>query len=317
MQNIIFAWRQDSRLSRFRSRHRCYSNQMWKLSSTNLVSFMRTFLLFDESLCQRRIFFSSSHDSLASISHLLLEQFIDFYHDQFAQIRCLSIFTLATRHVTSTSHSTSLATFVHHRSSSLETFAHDHSSFLEIFTHDRSSSLDAFVTITHQSSKHSSRSFIVARRTRHDRSSSLDVFVTIVHCRSTHSSRSFIIARRTRHDCSRSLESFTHDRSTLSTIAQHQLKLWRINSSKLAKILKKKYCHDFKLEICSWDLSRFDTSLDTRVYFDFVVVIILFSMYLVHNITNILVYFTHTSICFLFMLMSWQQKNNESWVRTT
>ena len=160
MQNIIFAWRQDSRLNRFRSRHRCYSNQIWNLSSTNFVSFMKRFLLIDESLCHRRISLSSSHESLAQISHLLLEQFIDFYHDQFAQIWCFSNFTFVTRHVTSTSHSTSFATFAHDRSLSFETFAHDHSSLFEIFIHDRSSSLDALVTITHRFSQHFSRSLI-------------------------------------------------------------------------------------------------------------------------------------------------------------
>ena len=95
--------------------------------------------------------------------------------------------------------------------------------------------------------------------------------LTIAHRHSTHSSRSFIVSRSIRHDRS----------STLFISARHQLKLWKINSSKLAKILKEKYCHDFKLEICSWDLSRFDTSLDTRVYFDFVLVFIFFNMYLV------------------------------------
>ena len=152
---------------------------------------------------------------------------------------------------------------------------------LDITRNARSSLLEASLTITHRRSKHFSRSLIVARRIRHDCSSSLDALVTIAHCFSTYSSRLLIVFRRIRHDRSSSLESFTRDRSTLSAIAQHQLKLWRINSSKLAKILRRKYCHDFKLEICSCDLSRLDTSLDTRVYFDFVLVFILFSMYLV------------------------------------
>ena len=194
MQNIIFAWRQDSRLSRFQNRHRCYSNQMWNLSSTNLVSFMKKFLLIDESLRHRSISLSSSHDSLASISHLLLEQFIDFYHDQFAQIWCLTIFTLATRHVTSTSHSTSLATIAHRFST--------HSSRSLIITRD-----------------FHSWSLIVTRRSRHDRSSQLDAIVTITHRRSTHSSRSLTI---TREFHSRSLDVIS-DRSTSIEVVKNRL----------------------------------------------------------------------------------------------
>ena len=40
-------------------------------------------------------------------------------------------------------------------------------------------------------------------------------------------------------------------------------------------------CHDSRLETCPWGLPRLDTGLDTRVYFDFALVFILFSMYLV------------------------------------
>ena len=204
MQNIIFAWRQDSRLSRFQNRHRCYSNQMWNLSSTNLASFVKSSLLIDEFLCHCRISFSSSHDSLASISHLLLEQFIDFYHDQFAQIWCLTIFTLATRHVTSTSHSTSLATIAHrfstHSSRSL-IITRDFHSWSLIVTrrshHDYSSFFEVFFTIAHRHSTHlsmhSSRRFIVIQRTRHRHSSFLEAFVTIAH---RHSRLSSTITRR-------------------------------------------------------------------------------------------------------------------------
>ena len=242
MQNIIFAWRQGSRLSRFQSRHRCYSNQMWKLSSTNLVSFMKTSSLLDESLCQRRTLFSSSHDSLASISHLLLEQFIDFYHDQFAQIWCFAIFTLATRHVTSTSHSTLLDALSYDCSSLFETFAHDYLSSLAIFTHDRSLSLDALVTITHRFSTHLSRSLIIIRSIRRDHSSFLDALITITHRFSKHSSRSFIITRSIRHDRSSSLEilfDVIYERSTLTEVVKNKLIEARAD-------FRKKYCHDFK-----------------------------------------------------------------------
>ena len=209
MQNIIFAWRQDSRLSRFQSRHRCYSNQMWKLSSTNLVSFMKSFSLIDESLCHRRILFSSSHESLASISHLLLEQFIDFYRWSIRANLMFDNFHIcySTRYID-------------------ESF--------DISRNTRSSLLDAFATITHHHSRFSlmiahrhstlsSRSLIDFRNISHDRSSSLDVLVTIAHRRSTQSSRSLIVARRTRHDRSRSLESFIHDRSTLSAHSSRSL----------------------------------------------------------------------------------------------
>ena len=242
MQNIIFAWRQDFELSRFQNRHRCYSNQMWNLSSTNLASFMKTFSLFDEFSCHRRIFFSSSHESLASISHLLFEQFIDFYHDLFAQIWCLTIFTLVTRHE-------HRRVIWHHSQHSLITSSRTR--------HDRSSLSRALVTIAHRHSTYSSRSFIASRSIRrdhsssleiftHDHSSSFDAFLTITHCHSTHSSRSLIASRSIRHDRSLSFETFIYDYSMLSTSARHQLKLWRINSSKFAQILKRKYCHDFK-----------------------------------------------------------------------
>ena len=167
---------------------------MWNLSSTNFSLFMKRFSLIDESLCHCRISFSSSHDSLASISHLLLEQFIDFYHDQFAQIWCLTIFTLATRHVTSTSHSTSLATIAHRFST--------HSSRSLIITRD-----------------FHSWSLIVTRRSRHDRSSQLDAIVTITHRRSTHSSRSLTI---TREFHSRSLDVIS-DRSASIEVVKNKL----------------------------------------------------------------------------------------------
>ena len=95
---------------------------------------------------------------------------------------------------------------------------HDYSSSLEIFTHDRSSSLDA----------------------------SLDALVTTTHRHSTHSSSSLIVSRSIRHDRLSSLETFIYDYSTLSTSARHRLKLWRINSSKLAQVFRREILSRFQ-----------------------------------------------------------------------
>ena len=141
MQNIIFAWRQDSGLSRFRSRHRCYSNQMWNISSTNSASFMERPSLIDELLCQ--------------FSHLLLDTLhrrVARYHSRHSLID-----SRRTRH----DHSSSLEIFTHDRSSSLDvlvTIAHRHSRFS--------------FTIAHRRSTHSSRSLTI---TREFHSRSLDV----------------------------------------------------------------------------------------------------------------------------------------------
>ena len=99
----------------------------------------------------------------------------------------------------------------------------DHSSILRSISHDRSSSLEAFVTITHHHSKHSSRSLIITRRTRHDYSSLFEAFITIAH-------------RHSRYY------------STLFTSVRHQLKLWRIDSSKLAQIFKRKVLSRFQIK---------------------------------------------------------------------
>ena len=243
MQNIIFAWRQDFELNRFQSRHRCYSNQMWKLSSTNLAPFMRTLFLIDESLCHNRILFSSSHDLLASISHLLFEQFIDFYHDQFAQIWCLTIFTLATRHFTSTSHSTSLATLVHrfstHSSRSL-IITRDFHSWSLIVTrrsrHDHSSILETSLTIAHRRSTHS----LTIAHCHSKRSLTITHHLSrfslmIAHRHSTLSSRSFIDSRNILHDRSSSFDALVtiaHDHSRVSlTIVRHYQRSLNINWS--------------------------------------------------------------------------------------
>ena len=132
----------------------------------------------------------------------------------------------------------------HHSRHSL-TIAHDYLSSLEIFIHDRSSSLDVLVTIIHRFSKHSSRSLIVIRRSRHDYSSFFEKFLTIVHRHSTHSSRSFIISWSIRHDRLLSFETFIYDYSILFTSARHQLKLWKINSSKLAQIFRERILSRF------------------------------------------------------------------------
>ena len=203
MQNIIFAWRQDFELSRFQNRHRCYSNQMWNLSSTNFASFMKTLLFLDEFSCRRRIFLSSSHESLASISHLLLEQFIDFYRWSIRANLMFDNFHIcySTRYIdeslditrnTRSSLSDAFVTIIHHFSRFSLMIVHCHSTLSSrlliarrSILHDRLSSLDAsldaLVTITHRLSKHSSRSFIVSRSIHHDRSSSLEAFVTIAH----------------------------------------------------------------------------------------------------------------------------------------
>ena len=59
----------------------------------------------------------------------------------------------------------------------------------------------------------------------------------ITHRHSTHSSRSLIDSWSIRHDRS----------STLLTSARYQLKLWKINSSKLAQIFKKKILSRFQI----------------------------------------------------------------------
>ena len=173
---------------------------------------------------------------------------------------------------------------------------HDHSSSFEIFTHDRSSSLDTLVTITHRLSRHFSRSFNLARRIRHDRSSSLDALVTIIHRRSTHSSRSFIVIREFH---SRSFDVIS-DRSTSIEVVKNKFIEAREDFKK--KILSRFQTKDLLVRIVSTRYeSRHSSILRLRRS------IYTFQHVSSHSITSILVHFTHTNICFLFMLMLWQK----------
>ena len=201
---------------------------------------MRRFFLIDEFFCHRRIFFSSSHDLLASISHLLLEQFIDFYMINSCRFDILQFshllfdtLTLATRHEhrrVTRHHSTHSLTIVHRHSKRSFAIIHHYSKFSLMIAHRFSTYFSRSLIITRD---FHSRSLIVSRRTRHDRSSFFDVLVTIVHCFSTHSSRSLIALRRFRYDYSSFFETFftiVHRHSRLSfTIIEHYLRALDIN----------------------------------------------------------------------------------------
>ena len=81
-------------------------------------------------------------------------------------------------------------------------------------------------------------SFDITRRTR-SRFSTITYHhskfsFTIAHRHSTLSSRLFIASRNISHDRSLSFETFIYDYSTLFTSARYQLKLWKMNLSKLA-----------------------------------------------------------------------------------
>ena len=263
----------------FKNRHRCYSNQMWNLSLTNLVSFMKSFFLINEFLCFCRNLFSSSHDSLTSISHLLFD----------------TLYQRVIRH--------------HSRHSFIisRRIRHDHSSSLEIFTYDRSSSFDAFVTIIHRFSKYFSRSLIAFRSISHDRSSSLDVFVTIVYRRSMHSSRSLIVFREFH---SRSFDVVNH-RSTSIEIVKNKFIEAREDFKR--KVLSRFQTKDLFVRFVSTRYESWHSNI-LRLRFSIYILQHVSS----HSITSILVNTTYTNICFLLMLMFWHFFSSQScWHRSS